>query len=232
MRPAPVLALFAFGCTANGAQGMVVLGNTAPSGATCSFTGAVGQSTLSSGEISAASTVPYILTPLIQSRLTAGSGGEPVDRSILLSSANVQLTAGGASWPAFSSPVSGTLAPGGTINVSFPVIPVEILQTLNTGSAQIEVVSTTTIIGDEGGGQVNSEPFTYGITVCPDGAPCVVNDLGTCGGLVAEVLVGNPCNPFQDGEVDCCSDVQDPTKLICPAVSETAPGSGSAGSGM
>ena len=226
MRSAPVLAMFAFGCTANGAQGMVILGNTAATGTSCAFSGATGQATLSSGEIAARSTLPYLLTPLIQSRLTAGSGGQPVDRSILLSSANVQLSANGAGLPAFSSPVSGTIPPGGTINVSFPLIPVDVLNMLNSGTSQTEVIATVTIIGDEGGGQVNSEPFTYGVNVCPDMAPCVTQNLGMCDEISGTVSQGNPCNPFQDGVVSCCTDINTGS-AICPAVAETA-GSGSA----
>jgi len=215
MRPAPVLALFVFGCTANGAQGMVILGNTAPTGTTCAFSGDPSQGTLSSGEISAESPLPYILTPIVESRFSAGSG---IDRSIFLSNANVQLSANGAGLATFSAPVSGTIPPGGTANVSFPAIPVTVLQMLDSAAAPTEVLASVTIIGTEGGGQVDSEPFSYGITVCPKAAECVVQNLGSCVGLTAQISPGNPCNPFQDGVVECCTNTAGQT--VCPAVSE------------
>ncbi len=224
MRRVPVLALLLFGCVKNGAEGMVILANTAPTGSTCVFTGDPSQPAFSSGQIFAGSTNAYVLTPLIESRITAAGSGASVDRSILLDGANITLTAtqngAGVSLPSpsFSTPVSGSIPPGGLINVAFPIIPVEDLMALNTGSVQTEVVANVTVFGSEGGGNINAEPFTYGVTVCPKGAACVVSDLGTCVGLTATVNLGNPCNPFQDGMVDCCDDKSG--SLVCPAVTE------------
>jgi hypothetical protein len=211
MRRVPVLALLLFGCAKNGAEGMVILANTAPTGSTCVFTGDPSQPAFSSGQISAESPDAYLLTPLIESRITAAGSGDSVDRSILLNGANITLTAtqDGANVSLaeslFSTPVSGTIPPGGTINVAFPIIPVDVLSAFENATTQTEVVANVTVFGTEGG------------------------DLGTCVGLTSTVNLGNPCNPFQDGIVDCCEDAI--TKdLICPAVSETV-GSGS-GSGM
>ena len=214
----PVLMLLAIGCVKNGADGMVILENDAATSTTCTFTGQTGQPTLSSGQIFANSTNAYLLTPLIESRLSAGSGLE-VDRSILLQGANVTLSGNGValSNTSFSTPVSGTIPPGGTVNVSFPVIPAEDLAGFVNGSDQGLITVTVQMYGTEGGGTIDSEPFTYGVTVCPAGAPCVVTNLGTCAGLTAGVAsVGNPCNVFQDGAVDCCTDTTG--KYICPAV--------------
>lgn len=215
----------AFGCAQNGANPMVILGNIAPVGGTCSFSATSGQPTLSSGEIFAGSTLPYVLTPLLESRVTeSGSGQATADRSIFLESANVTLSAtatGGTGSTAlgsgFSVPVSGTLPAGGTISISFPIIPVSDLASLNTGSAATEVVASVQVIGRLGGGEVKSEPFTYGITVCPAGAPCVVNDLGACSATTTTQNTGNPCNMFQDGSVDCCDGS---AGLVCPAAAQ------------
>jgi hypothetical protein len=221
----PVLMLLAIGCVKNGADGMVILENDAATATTCTFTGATGQPTLSSGQIFANSTNAYLLTPLIESRLSAGSGLE-VDRSILLQGANVTLSGNGVALPntSFSTPVSGTIPPGGTVNVSFPVIPAEDLAGFVGGSDQGLITVTVQIYGTEGGGTIDSEPFTYGVTVCPEDAPCVVqNPKVSCAGFVGGGAVGNPCNPFQDGMVDCCTDAND--KYVCPGVGTAGSGS-------
>lgn len=232
MRRVPVLALLMFGCVKTGAEGMVVLANTAPSGTTCTFTGDPSQPAFSSGQIFVPKPpdVPtaYVLTPLIESRITAAGSGDSVDRSILLDGANVTLTAtqngAGVSLTEseFSTPVSGTIPPGGTINVAFPIIPSDVLAAFATAMTQTEVVANVTVFGTEGGGNINAEPFTYGVTVCSAGAPCVVSYVGSdasCTGLTASVNLGNPCNPFQDGAVDCCfSTTGMGSALTCPAV--------------
>ncbi|HEY1813513.1 MAG TPA: hypothetical protein VGG74_14275 [Kofleriaceae bacterium] len=211
--------LLAIGCVKNGADGMVILENDAPSGTACTFSGQTGQPTFSSGQIFAGSTNAYVLTPLIESRIEAGSGLE-VDRSILLQGANVTLSASGVSLPtsSFSTPVAGSIPPGGTVNVSFPIIPVTDLQAFDiSGSTQGLITATVQIYGTEGGGTVDSEPFTYGVTVCPTGAPCVVqnNPVPSCTGFVSSGAGGNPCNAFQDGTVDCCKSGSD---YVCPGV--------------
>jgi hypothetical protein len=228
MRRFPVLVLFVvLGCAKNGDEGMVVLANTAPSGTTCTFTGDPTQPAFSQGEIAARSPDPYLLTPLIESRITAAGSGENVDRSILLQGADVTLSAstGGQSvtLPSaaaqFTTTIAGTLEPGGLLNVSFPIIPTDILSLFRSGSTDTEIVATVVVFGDEGGGRVNAEPFGYQVTVCPDSAPCVVQDVSSCSGFTASVNAGNPCNPYQDGLTTCChvgsgSDAQ----LFCPAV--------------
>src|SRR5580698_1852088 len=97
MRGFPLLVLFVvLGCAKNGDEGMVVLANTAPSGTTCTFTGDPTQPAFSQGEIYVGVTGspnPYLLTPLIESRITAAGSGENVDRSILLQGADVTLSA-------------------------------------------------------------------------------------------------------------------------------------------
>ena len=223
MRRFPVLVLFvALGCAKNGDEGMVLLANTAPSGTACTFTGDPTQPAFSQGEIFADSPDPYLLTPLIESRFTPAGSGENVDRSILLQGADVTLTASTAgesvSLPSdaqFTTTIAGTIAPGGFLNVSFPIIPSDIVQLFKSGSTDTEIVANIVVFGDEGGGRVNAEPFGYQVTVCPEGAPCVVENAGDCAGLTATVNPGNPCNPFQDGIVTCCTSGN---TLVCPAV--------------
>jgi hypothetical protein len=226
MRRFPVLVLFvALGCAKNGDEGMVVLANTAPSGTSCTFTGDPTQPAFSQGEIYAGVTDPnpYLLTPLIESRITAAGSGENVDRSILLQGADVTLTASSngksVSLPSsaqFTTTIAGTVEPGGFLNVSFPIVPTDVLSLFETGSADTEIVANVVIFGDEGGGRVNAEPFDYQVTVCPAGAPCVVQDAGPCATFTGTVSTGNPCNPLQDGVLTCCEG-SDGGGLVCPA---------------
>jgi hypothetical protein len=234
MRRFPVLVLFvALGCIAkNGDEGMVVLANTAPSGTSCTFTGDPTQPSFSQGEIYAGSPDPYILTPLIESRFTAAGSGQNVDRSILLQGANVTLTAStngqSVSLPSeaqFTTTISGTIEPGGFINVSFPIVPTSVLNAFKSGSADTEIVANVVVFGAEGGGRVNAEPFGYQVTVCPSNAPCVIQDVGSCSGLTASVSTGNPCNPYQDGMVTCCEvEVCDTSATTGTACSSTGSG--------
>jgi hypothetical protein len=53
------------------------------------------------------------------------------------------------------------------------------------------------------------------VAVCND---CVVNVVGSCV-LTPKAFVprrGNPCNPYQDGALDCCTN--ESGGLVCPAV--------------
>jgi len=214
------------GCTDhNGGAGMIVLENTAPSGTSCMLTGVVGQPTFSQGEIYVGSTVPYIMTPLIESRITAIMGQEP-ERTILLSGANVSLAATSSTGAAvslgadatFTSVFAGSIPPGGTVNVSFALVPTSVLAKVSQTS-DTEIVATVTVLGTLGGGQVEAEPFSYPVTACDD---CIVNDIGSCGSGASGANLGNPCNAFQDGIVDCCevgsgSGSGSAVELQCPA---------------
>jgi hypothetical protein len=227
MRRFPVLVLFVvLGCAKNGDEGMVVLANTAPSGTTCTFTGDPTQPAFSQGEIYVGVTGnpnPYLLTPLIESRITAAGSGENVDRSILLQGADVTLSAstGGQSvtLPStaaqFTTTIAGTIDPGGFLNVSFPLVPSDILALFKSGTTDTEIVANVVVFGDEGGGRVNAEPFGYQVTVCPVGAPCVIQDAGPCATFGGSVSAGNPCNPLQDGVLTCCEGSDG--SLVCPA---------------
>jgi hypothetical protein len=69
------------------------------------------------------------------------------------------------------------------------------------------------IFGDFYGEEIESENFTYPVTVCSD---CVVGGIFPACPVpaTATVRTGNPCNPFQDGIVDCCDTG---AGLLCPA---------------
>jgi len=235
---APIAALT--GCTAstNSDSPIVVLENTAlPAGSTgCTFSGVAGQPALSHGEISTASPSPYLLTPLLESQVTAVMGAE-LQRTIQIQGADVHLSvptatltsATGTSTPvsialtgadgAFQSLFSGSLSPNdGTANVAFDLIPTSAINSIYmqakpgaTDHLHAEVVANVTVYGQLGGSRVDSVPFQYAVTVCND---CVINIVGACP-FTGTPRTGNPCNLFQDIPVDCCTETTG--ELTCPA---------------
>ncbi len=237
LRSVAILAPALAGCVAsNGDQAMLILNNSALSiGAIgCSFTGDINQPFISHGEISTLSPVPYLLTPLIQSRITAEMMGDTSQRTITLQGADVTLTVASVSLmsptgfstpPApdlgadgkFKSLFSGSILPDGTANVGMDLVPLTVLNTIamlaTTPDTHVhaEVVANITAYGTMGGDKVTSEPFQYPVTVCND---CVVVDIGACTSTTMKSMTGNACNVFQDGTVECC---EVNGGLLCPA---------------
>ncbi len=230
--------LLLVGCANNGDEGMTVINNTAVAGDSCNLNGDPSQPFKSHGEIYALSPFGYTLTPLITSRITSGIEGEamvdPLQRTIFLKGADVTLTLKAVSIETngaytvtqpesqigqFSVLFAGSLPAGGSVNVGFEVITPAMLRTivgasganLSTSDLNAEVLAEVQVLGDMGGDEVRSNTFSYPISVCTD---CVVNYTGDCPAAGAP-RQGNPCNIFQDGIVDCCTDANG--SLICPA---------------
>lgn len=160
-------ALLLVGCADSGDEGMFVLNNTAVTGATCTLTGVIGQPFTSHGYINARSTIGYVLTPLIQSRVQINIGGgsgvmmqqpgtiDTTQRTIALRGADVKLTVkateieqGGVYMTnstereiaPFSVLFSGSIPPGGTANVAFEVMSAsQIRDVVNGSGANIAV---------------------------------------------------------------------------------------------
>lgn len=191
---------------------------------------------ISRGEIFIGSPEPYVLTPEIESRLTAVEGQEAL-RTIALRGARVSLevaavTVDDASVTPpvltnaqFTSLFAAALEPGGAVGAAIDIIPTPVLAQLRaafpSGNVRAEVVATVTPYGRIGGGgdEVEGVPFVYPVTVCSD---CIVFNVGTCPlPMGTEVITGNACNPFQDGAVECCVDATN--TLICPAPVSTVP---------
>lgn len=228
-------ALLVFGCANQGDEGMTVINNTAVSGS-CTLSGDSSQPFKSHGSIFALSPNGYLLTPLIQSRVTLGTelNADPLQKTIFLRGADVSLTLKAVSIETngqysvtqpesnigqFSVLFAGSLPPGGTVNVGFEVIPPSILRdvlsksgvNLSTSDLNAEVLAEVTIRGDLGGDEVTSSPFQYPISVCTD---CIVNVIGACP-LTGAPRTGDACNVFQDGVVDCCTEADG--GISCPA---------------
>lgn len=229
-------ALVLLGCANQGDEGMIVLNNTAVAGE-CTLSGDTGQPFISHGELYALGNNGYLLTPLIQSRVTTATGGsgatDELQKTIALRGADVSLSVeavsvrnGDGSYTVtqpnkqidpFSVLFSGSLPPNGSVNIGFEVITPATSQRI-LGLAgyvpgqliSVEVLAEVTIRGDLGGDEIKASPFLFPISVCTD---CVVNNLGACPQTGARA--GNACNPFQDGIVDCCTGTNG--LLICPA---------------
>ncbi len=210
MRPSSIFcALVLVGCAGSGDEPMFILNNSAPTGTTCALTSDPMQPFLSHGSVEVGHS--YLLTPLIESRITDPMN-DPQTRTIHLQGANIVLSAVDASGnlvqvSKFTSLFSGSIAPLGAVNVAFEVLPASIAATAGEYSANISV------FGELGGGRVDATPFDYAITVCNG---CVIRNLATlptCP-LASMGATGNPCNPFQDGPVDCCKDASNAT--VCP----------------
>jgi hypothetical protein len=232
------LVAVAAACTAgNGGQGFFVNSNSAPMGTTCSFTGAAGQATLSQGQLSTSSpTTGYVFTPLLQSKLVAVMNQDPALKTITIQGARVDLaflqvetiSPTGVATPItpnvatndihFQVFAGAALAPMGTANISAQIVPWEVIPQLTAGvdlkadKFHALIDAHVTFFGLEGGSEIDAEPFDYGVTLCND---CVVNVLGACPSTGMAPRPGNPCNPFQDGIVDCCTEASG--ALTCPA---------------
>jgi hypothetical protein len=234
------LSTLAFaGCVADsGGEGFTILSNqfVMPGTVGCTITPAATGPFLSHGMISTQSQSGYVFTPVMESEITAVTG-EELKRTITLQGANIDLTVAALTvghadgsftkvspLPAlmgtdgkFQSVFSGSLPPNsGLSGMIFEILPVTTIAAIKQAAAlgagdtlDAEVTATIKPFGEMGGSRVDGKSFKYAVTVCSD---CIVRDLGAC--PMNPTNVGNPCNPLQDGTVDCCESA---SGLVCPA---------------
>ncbi|HTR56102.1 MAG TPA: hypothetical protein VMJ10_35740 [Kofleriaceae bacterium] len=235
MRCVSLLALVVVGACSNGGdEPMIILGNTAQmTGATaCMYTGDPSQPITASGTISVASQMGYQVAPLIQSRITSPMGeeltrtievqGATVELSIPNGSTSISLDSNEAAFQAF---FAVAVPPQGTANVQFELIPETVIAKVAKLGAlgdamnpvSVEVVAEVTLFGEFGGSRVTGQTWQYPVTICND---CVVSLDGVapsyfCPLTITTIRTGDPCNPYQDGAVDCCVDMAS-NMLECP----------------
>jgi hypothetical protein len=220
------------GCLAEtGDGGILVLKNIHPE-SQCLGTGSETEPSIGSGRLELQVASSYLFFAQMKSRITALAGQED-QRTIIATGAKVdiafpnstvfsaaelaQLKTDGLT--RFEALFSQVIKPnGGVADAAFNLIPVGLvraIQAKTTPSAEfsIDAVATFTVVGQMSGGSVNSQLFTYPITI---GNGQVVNVLGACPLPKGTTMLRNGyvCNPFQDGVVDCCSDGR---SLTCPA---------------
>jgi hypothetical protein len=167
----------------------------------------------------------YDLFPQMISKITSREDNVE-QRTIQVRGARVDLAmADGSAVNApthFESLFAAPLAPnGGISDAAFELVPVAFAAAVATANNitpatttvfKAEVVAKVVLFGDLTGNEVTSQEFQYPVTLCND---CVTNIIGTCPLPSATVLanVGNPCNAYQDGYVDCCISGNN---VICP----------------
>lgn len=229
-----LLPVVMIACVSSGDEGMVVLSNQAVTGA-CSLTSNPTNAQIGHGTIFSGGSEPYVLTPLIQSRIVQMDGVDQSTRTIQLRGADVTLTlksitledAGGAittttknmMFPSFSLLFAGSLPPSGYASAFIDIIPVSILREIDAMGTGVrmdaEVLAEVTVKGELGDKTIAAEPYFYPVNVCNQ---CVVNVIGACP-VTGSVRTGNACNVFQDGVVDCCT--EDTGVVSCPARTAT-----------
>jgi hypothetical protein len=226
------------GCAANGGdEGLLVLKNVVPTATAggCAFSSQETEVSLVRGALDVTFGTGYEFIAQVKSRITALAGQES-QRTVFTRGANVDVTFADANLLTaaevsalnaknalhFMSPFTAPIAPnGGVTDVLFELIPPEVSITLATKPSFLTttVQASFTIVGDLAGGDVSSQKFQYTVTLTNGGFK---NDKGPCTGVSASFSprVGNPCNPGQDGLVDCCQDVDRMNNLVdvCPAV--------------
>ena len=243
------LVFVSLGCLAPaGDESFIIRSNLATvDGAGCAFTASLGSASLSRGEVLLDSPIPYLFHPLVESRITSATGKESL-RTILLKGADIELQVGPSETIdaantviiddtidtiQFRSLFSAPLPPnGGLTAADLDLVPLSTLAAIrarvgntNGQRVHVQVTANATMFGDYYGDQIESSPFQFPVTVCND---CVIANrdpitgkLPACEGFVATPRLGNPCNVFQDGLVDCCETATGAEQ--CPAVMVTPP---------
>lgn len=220
-RLALLLVLAASACVADGGdEGFSIAHNLVP-GENCMVS--PGAAFNSRGTIDIEGTNGYVLTPEIQSRITAEDGASVAQRTIVLRGARVEVldVTGGAevSIGKFTSLFSASVEPLGATGVAFDIITPQMLTGyLSTVTAEnrVQLLAKVTPYGALGGSgeEFDGVQFQYPVTVCRG---CVAQNVGACPLPSNAVIIdrSHSCNPFQDGFVQCC-DANG--TLICPAV--------------
>ncbi|HEY6177439.1 MAG TPA: hypothetical protein VIX73_23440 [Kofleriaceae bacterium] len=221
------------GCAANGGdEGLVVLKNVVPTATTggCSFSSQATETSLVRGALDVRAHTGYLFIAQLESRITALAGQES-QRTIFTRGANVDISFSDPNLFSaaeladlnaknalhFMAPFTAPLSPnGGITDVLFELIPADVALALDAKTTFSSTVAQTsfTVVGDLAGGDVTSQKFQYPVTVVSGG---LVNELGACSTVSSSFTprVGNPCNPGQDGIVDCCTDTNN--HQVCPA---------------
>jgi len=224
------------GCVASGGDGgILVLANVrATTG--CTTTATATEPAISHGSLDLLLPSPYLFIAQMKSRIVAAAGQED-QRTIITSGAKIDIAFPGSTLFSdaelatlkssglthLKQPFTVPLFPnGGISDAGFDLIPQGLVDQIAmkagaTRPFRLETVATFTVVGDMSGETVESQPFTYPITI---GDGVTVNIAGTCD---LPTTFGTPrpgyvCNPAQDGIVDCCTRSQ---TLVCPATVAT-----------
>lgn len=214
------LPAMAGGCAAtSGDESIVVLRNVLPS-AGCVLTAMTSETGISQGALDVQAHTGYVFSAQLKSRITAVAGEED-QRTIFVQGANVDIAFPGSTLFSdaelanlkssgldhFKSEFSTLLAPnGGISDVGFELIPAELVAMIagKPGFTSASADASFTVLGQLAGGGVTSQTYHYPVMILSAG---LVQITGACSDLSASFKprIGNPCNPGQDGVVDCCT---------------------------
>jgi len=227
------------GCVDRGDEALLLLRNQLP-GQGCMISASEDDPFVAAGTIDTASAqagVGYMMTPLV-ANTTSTDRATDLQRTIIVQGADVDLSfPSGTLFDAtelqqlrddaltrFRVRFSGSVKPnGGTASFGFELVPSPLLTRIDAkltgGNDRALVLGQVVIFGEMGGGRIESQEFIYPVTVCRG---CLVNDVGACAAIPGgfDAREGSPCNPYQDGVVDCC---QSAGGLVCPAVVSSPP---------
>jgi hypothetical protein len=224
------LAALTGGCTASGGDAsIIVLRNVLPQTG-CVLTAMTSEVGVAQGALDAQFQRGYVFSAQLKSRITATTASAD-QRTIFIEGANVDIAFPGstlfsaddlASLKAsglthFKSEFSTIIAPSGLSDVGFELIPAELVVMAANKPGFTSVVADTsfTVLGELAGGEVTSQIYHYPVTILGAG---LLHVTGNCSDLASSFTprIGNPCNPGQDGIVDCCRDPAG--RNVCPAV--------------
>jgi hypothetical protein len=226
--------LFAAGCVApNGDESFVIRNNLAPQGdGTCSFTADTGAAVLSRGFIDTASSLPYQLHPLFESRINAPEGRESL-RTIQVTGAEVTLEIGPIeiievdefgdvvnvtvddffdNSTEFTSLFSTSLGPNqGLSTATVDIVPLSAIALIRNRVGpdvffNAQTVAVVNPFGEYYGEEIDGTEYRYPVTVCNSCARQIVGDCEQPDPGATMLAFSNGCNPFQDGVIECCRD--------------------------
>jgi hypothetical protein len=218
--------VLAAGCVDAGESLVILQNQVAQDG--CLISGDAGGVFRGEGFIDTDSQVGYFFTPVVQSRVEAG--GDALRRLVSLEGAEISLGFQDNLFDAgeladlralglvnFTRRFSGSIRPGGTVGLGFDILDARLLPRLAqkvSGDSRELILARVVVFGKLSGSSIESDPFTYPITVCTG---CLKQNLGDCTALPAgfEPARGSPCGDLQDSLVQCCT--SDGVE-ICPAV--------------
>ena len=230
---------------------VILSNNAPPTSGLCEFTADENNAFITRGQLAIESTSSYLLNPLFASRLKAESGKElqrtvalhgarvdlvvgpivtiegGVSTTIDIDPADPELGKDVGGITKFQTLFSAALPPNGLSAATFDLVPTQVIEAViaraqpsATRVVHAQVQANVEAFGDLQGSEIVGDPFQYPVTICND---CVVNNLGACAAIPIGTIArtGNPCNPFQDGIVDCCAG--DQGQQVCPAVGTMMP---------
>lgn len=231
------LAFSLVGCVAADGAGdeAIYISKAVAANESCSFESSESEPFIGHGVISAFSPAPYLIFPQMKSRITTVDASQQESKTIQIRGARVNLdfkdSAVGALVSSenkkFQTLFSGPLAPnsGSATDGIFELIPDGALAAIAAGKLpgddfETEVVGKIVVFGDLAGSEVTSQEFQFPVTICTN---CVLGNVRTGGTfppcpMAGGIRLGNACNPYQDGVVDCCTDTENNNQLVCPGI--------------